>query len=334
MKMAFKGTLKEFKVPDILQLISLQRKTGILTFTSSDGFITLIFQTGMIVGVDSFPKKLEMRVGSVLVKQDFISEEMLQRALDIQKRTNQKIGEILVGMGLIGSDTINESLKTQAVEIVLSLFKWKRGEYNFKIMEQLEEGMKIIEPTPTDNLIMEGVQMLDEWPQIKQVIPEETMVFEPAPVDSKKIEIVGEYEEVPEEPGEKTYLTENETNLLKYVNGKNTVQELVELGFFTEYKVYKGLYNLIRKGIIQARSKTEIPESREDKIQDQKQKMNLQKLGLLFNLILFVLIIIFIVRFFNPLSPFKTENILLKTDFYQQVLPESHENTPTDRRQE
>ena len=71
--MAFKGTLKDFKVPDILQLISLQKKTGILTFTSSDGFITLIFQKGYIVGVDSFPKKLEMRVGSVLVKQDYIS---------------------------------------------------------------------------------------------------------------------------------------------------------------------------------------------------------------------------------------------------------------------
>ena len=133
--MAFKGTLKDFKVPDILQLISLQKKTGILTFTSSDGFITLIFQTGFIVGVDSFPKKLEMRVGSVLVKQDYISDEMLQRALAIQKRTNQKIGEILLGMGLIGKDTIQESLKTQAVEIVLSLFKWKKVEYNLKVME-------------------------------------------------------------------------------------------------------------------------------------------------------------------------------------------------------
>jgi len=66
--MAFKGTLKEFKVPDILQLISLQGKTGILTFTSVDRFVTLIFEDGLIVGVDAFPKKLEMRVGSVSKK--------------------------------------------------------------------------------------------------------------------------------------------------------------------------------------------------------------------------------------------------------------------------
>ncbi len=107
--MAFKGTLKEFKVPDILQLISLQKKTGILTFTSSDRFVTLIFEDGLIVGVDAFPKKLEMRVGNVFVKQDFISEEMLQRALSIQKRTNQKIGEILLSMGLIGREAVHKA---------------------------------------------------------------------------------------------------------------------------------------------------------------------------------------------------------------------------------
>ena len=99
--MAFKGTLKEFKVPDILQLISMQKKTGILTFNSSDGFITIIFEDGYIVGVDAFPKKMEMRVGHVLVKQEIISEEMLHRALAIQKRTGQKVGEILSAMGLI-----------------------------------------------------------------------------------------------------------------------------------------------------------------------------------------------------------------------------------------
>ena len=92
--MAFKGTLRDFKVPDILQLISYQRKSGLLTFTNDNAFITLVFEKGFIVGVDSFPKKIELRSGSVLVKQDLISEEMLERALSIQKRTNQKIGEI------------------------------------------------------------------------------------------------------------------------------------------------------------------------------------------------------------------------------------------------
>jgi hypothetical protein len=324
MKMAFKGTLKDFKVPDILQLISLQKKTGILTFTSRDGFITLIFQQGFIVGVDSFPKKLEMRVGSVLVKQDYISDEMLQRALAIQKRTNQKIGEILLGMGLIGKDTIQESLKTQAVEIVLSLFKWKKGEYNFKVMEYLEDGMRIIEPLSTDNLIMEGVQMLDEWPLIKQVVPDDFMIFEPIPVDSRSIEIVEEHEDLPEKgTGNKIFLTETEANLLKYVNGKNTVRDLAELGIFTQYKVYKSLYNLVGKSIIRAKHKVVSKEVGQEQLLEELKVDAQRKVDILFKVLVVLLLVLAALTFFKPLRPFKSEDILFKKPMYEKIFPKT-----------
>ncbi len=329
--MAFKGTLKDFKVPDILQLISLQKKTGILTFTSSDGFITLIFQTGFIVGVDSFPKKLEMRVGSVLVKQDYISDEMLQRALAIQKRTNQKIGEILLGMGLIGKDTIHESLKTQAVEIVLSLFKWKKGEYNFKVMEYLDEGMRIIEPLSTDNLIMEGVQMLDEWPLIKQVVPDDSMVFEPVPVDSRNIEIVDETEEFSGKgKGNKIFLTETEANLLKYVNGENTVRDLAELGVFTQYKVYKSLYNLVGKAIIRAKDKGDAEGAGQELLMEELKLDAQRKVDILFKALVVVLLILAALTFFKPLRPLISEDILIKKPLYEKVFPETTRKPTND----
>jgi hypothetical protein len=327
--MAFKGTLKDFKVPDILQLISLQRKTGILTFTSTDGFITLIFQNGLIVGVDSFPKKLEMRVGSVLVKQDYISEEMLQRALVIQKRTNQKIGEILLGMGLIGKDTVLDSLKTQAVEIVLSLFKWKKGDYNFKVMEYLDEGMRIIEPLPTDNLIMEGVQMLDEWPLIKEVIPDDFIIFEPVPVDSKNIEIVDEHEEF-QDSGGLIYLTETEASLLKYVNGKNSVRDLVEMGVFTQYKVYKNLYNLVRKSIIRARAKDNTVATGQELLLEEMRINARQKVNLLFLVLIVILVVLAAVTFFRPMSPFKSGDLLLKKNLYEILIPNAAKKTAAD----
>jgi len=321
--MAFKGTLKEFKVPDILQLISLQKKTGILTFTSSDGFITLIFEQGLIIGVDSFPKKLEMRVGNVLVKQDFISEEMLQRALTIQKRTNQKIGEILIGMGLVGEDTIRESLKTQAVEVVLSLFKWKKGEYNFKIMEHLDRTMKMIEPIPTDNLIMEGVQMLDEWPLIKKLIPEESMIFEPVPVEARDIEIVDEYDEEPHHlDEEKIFLSETEANMLKYINGRNTVLELVELGVFTEYKVYKSLYNLINKRIIKVKAKTREVDGRDERVTAEFSKVDAKtNINRFYYALLIILLMFFAFTFLKPLKPFKDGKIILNDKLYEDVFP-------------
>ncbi|MCK5220667.1 MAG: DUF4388 domain-containing protein [Candidatus Aminicenantes bacterium] len=314
--MAFKGTLRDFKVPDILQLISYQRKSGLLTFTNDNAFVTLVFEKGFIVGVDSFPKKIELRSGSVLVKQDLISEEMLDRALSIQKRTNQKIGEILLSMGLIGESTIAEALHTQATEIILSLFKWKKGEYNFKVLDVIEPSMKIIEPLSTDNIIMEGVQMLDEWPQIIELIPNENIVFEPSEIDSSRIEIVNEYDD-PRSDSEKVFLTEGELGVLKYINGENTVLNLVEMGIFNKYKVYKSIYNLLKKYIIQKKESNAEKEI-EQELKSQKKVVTVKKINTLQIVYIILLFIILLITFYTPMKPFDNTDIFgidtVKTD--------------------
>ena len=314
--MAFKGTLRDFKVPDILQLISYQRKSGLLTFTNDNAFVTLVFEKGFIVGVDSFPKKIELRSGSVLVKQDLISEEMLERALSIQKRTNQKIGEILLSMGLIGESTIAEALHTQATEIILSLFKWKKGEYNFKVLDVIEPSMKIIEPLSTDNIIMEGVQMLDEWPQIIELIPNENIVFEPSEIDSSRIEIVNEYDD-PRSDSEKVFLTEGELGVLKYINGENTVLNLVEMGIFNKYKVYKSIYNLLKKNIIQ-KKESNVEKEIEQELKSQKKVVTVKKINTLQIVYIILLFIILLITFYTPMKPFDNTDIFgidtVKTD--------------------
>src|SRR5438876_10203342 len=57
--MALEGTLKDFPLPDIIQLLSLSRKTGAVEITGSDGFGTgrLYFHQGKVVsaGLDDMP---------------------------------------------------------------------------------------------------------------------------------------------------------------------------------------------------------------------------------------------------------------------------------------
>ncbi len=316
--MAFNGTLKEFKVPDILQLIALQKKTGILTFRD-EGFITIIFEDGYIVGVDAFPKKLELRVGYVLVKQDVISEEMIQRALSIQKRTGQKIGETLLSMGIVNKERINEALKTQVVQIILSLFKWKSGEYNFKVLDTIEPSLKIIEPIPTDNIIMEGVQMLDEWPLIKKVISSDSIVFEPIEVNNKKIEIIDELEEEITESSDSIYLTDSESQLLKYINGQNTIKDIVEMGILTEYKVYKNIYNLLNKGVIRKKDKSVSQEIKLQELLIQTKEISKKRFQLIYRTVLLVLIIIFFITLFIPINPFQSNNLLVDSELINQA---------------
>ena len=67
--MALEGTLEDFSLADIFQLIALQRKTGILQLKRNQESVTVKFHNGMVIGADSSPKKLEDRIGKVLEKQ-------------------------------------------------------------------------------------------------------------------------------------------------------------------------------------------------------------------------------------------------------------------------
>ena len=53
--MALQGTIRDFGLPDIFQLIGLQRKTGILNLTNDKDkeSVTVTFEGGMVVMADS-----------------------------------------------------------------------------------------------------------------------------------------------------------------------------------------------------------------------------------------------------------------------------------------
>ena len=82
--MALQGTIKDFALPDIFQLIGLQKKTGILTLSNDDDTVTLKFRVGEVVGADSPARTLEDRLGEVLVRTGVITQAQLEEALKAQ----------------------------------------------------------------------------------------------------------------------------------------------------------------------------------------------------------------------------------------------------------
>ena len=65
--MALEGSLKDFGLADILQLIFFQRKTGVLTMESRLDKVRLLVKDGNIVGAESKRRIEANRLGKVLV---------------------------------------------------------------------------------------------------------------------------------------------------------------------------------------------------------------------------------------------------------------------------
>jgi hypothetical protein len=259
--MALEGTLEDFSLADIFQLIGIQRKTGVLSLKNSDEAVTITFHNGMVIGADSIPRKLEDRLGKVLVKTGLISQAQLSEALQHQQRTMQKIGYILVNENYISREELKEALQIQVAQMIYRLFRWKKGEYYFDQKARVDPNAdESISPMSAESILMEGIQMIDEWPVIQKRIPNFGLVYRPT-VQMDDLEIAPETEDdnfdpifVEGEPNgdsEKVRLSREEAEVFRSVNSKNSVADIIESTRLGEFHTCKALYDLLDRKIIE-----------------------------------------------------------------------------------
>src|SRR5439155_9135603 len=233
--MALEGTIKDFGLPDIFQLIGLQRKTGLLTLKNEKDQVTVVFENGMVVNAESSTKRLEDRLGNVLVKQGKLTKERLEEALGTQKQTLQRLGHVLTTQSYITAKDLRDALNVQVSQIVFKVFRWRDGEYHFAPTDTVDFDRENFTPLSADFILMEGIRMVDEWPIIEKKIPSMDIVFKPA-VDLKSIEVGGGAEEDAlgglgtSEPkrqaassSNKIRLTAEEERIFRKVDGHRTV---------------------------------------------------------------------------------------------------------------
>src|SRR5512141_1398582 len=188
--MALEGTLRDFSLADIFQLIGLQRKTGVLTRRGKDDTVTVTFLDGKVVGADSLNRRLENRLGTVLLRTGTLTQDQLNRALEIQKETLQRLGFVLTHYGIISADALKQAIQLQIMQIVYRLFRWKDGDYHFSQETTIEYDRDNVVPITAESILMEGARMIDEWPIIEKRIRSYDMVFRKKMIDQELV-VVG-----------------------------------------------------------------------------------------------------------------------------------------------
>ena len=278
--MALEGTLKDFSLADIFQLISLQKKSGVLTLKKENEMITVSFISGMVVSADALPKRMEDRLGTVLVKSGMLSKEQLEEALQTQRNTLQRLGYILSNGNYLAREQIRRALEVQITQMIYRLFCWKDGEYKFNQEEKVEFDKENFTPLSAESLLMEGIRLLDEWPIIQRKIRSLEMVFEKAPLEEGVVvgpeepedEFVAISFDATEEketdlgaeakPGassQKIPLSPNEATVYHLVDGQFTVQEIIWKAQISDFEGCRIFYDLLNRELIRERQMEAAP---------------------------------------------------------------------------
>jgi uncharacterized protein DUF4388 len=245
--MALRGTLRDFSLGEILQLIGFQRKTGVLTIEGTEDTVTISFVDGMVVAADSLKRQLENRLGTLLVRARKLDPAALAGALDEGRRTRQRLGDVLLKKKLISSEDIREALRTQILNLIYRLFRWEDGRYYFSQESNVDYDRENFRPVPTENILMESARMIDEWPLIQKKITSLDMVFRKAE-GTESLRLVSE--EAPAKPAGALVVSPVEALLWDLVDGRKTVNEITESTFLSDFDVVKALDQMLGRHLI------------------------------------------------------------------------------------
>jgi hypothetical protein len=263
--MSLEGTLRDFSLADILQLISLQHKTGLLTVRGAADTVTLGFVDGMLVSAESSAQRLDTRLGTVLVKTRRLTAEALARALEIQAQTLQRLGFILLKSGFCSALDLRDGLDIQIKRIAYGLFRWTDGDYVFEQMEHVDYDAESTTPIAVERLLMEGARMIDEWPIVEKVVWSLDIVYQKVPVAQPVIpaedeDAVEEIEDsslarrTREKRLDPIRVSRAEWSVYELVDGRRTVADINEMAFLSEFDGCKACFDLVSRGLIEERA--------------------------------------------------------------------------------
>lgn len=228
--MALEGSLRDFGLADILQLIYFQKKTGILTLSGHKDRVRLMFYDGNVIETESLKRPEDQRVGKILLKKGLISNQDLRAGLEEQRTSGERLGTIFLRKELLPLEDLRQTLLSQMTETVVQLFSWKEGTYEFQ-SETLTANRDLPITLDTQHLLMEGLRVIDEWSLVEGKVTLNT-VF-------RRTE---QTEAMP---------TADEEDILRFVDGENDVSMIIELSGIEDFQVSRMLIPLMERGIIE-----------------------------------------------------------------------------------
>lgn len=230
--MSLKGDLKTTFIADILQLLCLEQKNGVLRVTSGKNEVKVFFEMGDIVYASESQK--DDRLGYLLKSEGIISDEQLKKCLALAKVRNQALGEILVKKEYISPERLKNFSHKQVEEIVWDLFFWEKGDFEY-VDDSFHFEEELVTRLHTMEFILEALRRVDEVSVLKKQIPSDKLIF-------KMSDRVQDKENITFNP--------DEWRIISLIDGIRTVRQVISESGYGEFAVYKILYSLVSSGFI------------------------------------------------------------------------------------
>jgi hypothetical protein len=131
----FTGDLEHLPIVDVLQLLHSTRKSGILRVKSRQRESELVFKDGYIVSASHLNNSV--RIGTILIKRNIITPEILGQTLLEQKSAGAERKPLIIELldkGLVKEEDAYQGLEHLIELTIIEILTWKRGTFTLDVL--------------------------------------------------------------------------------------------------------------------------------------------------------------------------------------------------------
>lgn len=232
--MEMEGSIEEFAVPEVVQFLSLHEADGVLLMKSMREEVSFGLKKGKIAAAAYKGEDFFHSINEYIIRIGKVSEEELIGCTGRAKELDLSVFQVLLQEDKIRAGDLREIISFKIQEIMDEVLTWKTGRYSFDAGKVLYRHSTVSVELDPNALVMEGMRRIDEWPQIRSVLPGDNVALR----GREKPEITVE-------------LGNKERKILEKFSDGITVGELVKTVGLGKFQTYNAVYKLIEIGLLE-----------------------------------------------------------------------------------
>ena len=230
--MALSGSLREFSLSEILQLLSSQRKTGCLRVTRGAEARVIYLLEGRVAAVRDRGMGADDPLAGFLRRIHRLSEEQMRGISSIHAESGRDLVDLLLNGRYLEREELGMLYERLVLDVLHEIISWDDGVYSFANGNPPESVLPV--SLSTESMLMEAVRRTDEMRRYQGTLHDPGLVLG-----------------LKELPDPDAALSEEEKELFGLVDGRRTLGELIAEAPLNEYEALEALFRLVEAGWIE-----------------------------------------------------------------------------------
>jgi hypothetical protein len=176
---ALTGSLRDFDLSYIFQIVSQEGKTGRLVLSLEKDEASVVFDRGRIVSASSGLKTVKKALMGYLVDVKGAPNSAVKRLGEKLKDDVHELADRFLKSNFVTTEELAHFVEVTVEDLTCELFLWKEGTYRFDVLESAEMYRIADAAASSDGITMEAARRVDEWERLRPHIGPQT-VFVPS----------------------------------------------------------------------------------------------------------------------------------------------------------